>query len=172
MRKNPSRFFMAVAAVGLLTSLGACQVKPGDYRIYKITFLPATYQADCGVYPDPRDYTTFFGASTIGLFATDTNEFFLEYDVDVITGVRSGTDYTFEADEVIVDDPSDNTTVTRTRALDVALSIKGYKLTGEFVSFTSEICGGACQGYNNVQCTMSGTFVGTEIKDVEFERGV
>lgn len=172
MRKYPSRFFAAVTAAGLVASLSACQVKPGEYRIYKITYLPASFGADCGIYPDPRDFTTFFGTETLSVFAVDGDDFFLEYGTDVVNGERSGTGYTFAGDEVIVEDPLDGTTVTATRTLDVQLDIKGYKLTGEFVSFSSQICGGNCDGYNNTQCTITGSFVGTEIKDIELERAI
>ncbi|MDC0716879.1 hypothetical protein [Nannocystis bainbridge] len=172
MRKHPSRIFAAVAAVGLSASLSACSVKPGEYRIYKITALPQQMGADCGTNPDPRDSTTFFGASTIQIFATDPDDYFLEYGTDVIIGSRSGTDYTFEGDEVLVEDPIDGTTVTTTRSLDVAISIKGYKITADYVSFTSTVCGGNCDGFENAQCTVTGSFFGAELKDVELERPV
>ncbi|PCC72871.1 hypothetical protein SAMN02745121_01989 [Nannocystis exedens] len=172
MRKYPSRIFAAVAAAGLMATLSACQVKPGEYRIYKITALPTQMGADCGVDIDPRDSTTFFGASTIQIFATDADDYFLEYGEDVLIGSRSGTDYTFAGDEVAVEDPIDGTTVTTQHTLDVAISIKGYKITGEFVDFTSTTCGGNCDGIPTTQCTITGSFFGTEIKDVELERGV
>ncbi|WAS91981.1 hypothetical protein [Nannocystis punicea] len=172
MRKHPSRIFAAVAAAGLMASLSACQVKPGEYRIYKITSLPVQMGADCGVNPDPRDSTTFFGAQSIQIFATDADDFFLEYGDAVLIGSRSGTDYTFEGDSVQVDDPIDGTTVTQTRSVDVAIEIKGYKITGQVVDFTSTTCGGNCDGIPTTQCTITGSFFGTEIKDVELERGV
>lgn len=174
--RNPSRILAAVAAAGLMAPLSACQVKPGEYRVYKIAMLPATLGADCGVDVDPRDYTTFFGAGTIQLFATDADDYFLEWsdgtNTAVVVGTRSGTDYTFAGDEVIVEDPSDDTTINETRTLDIVLSIQGYKISGDFVSFTSSICGGDCDAFTNTQCTITGSFVGSEIKDVEFERGV
>lgn len=170
--RNPSRIFSAVAALGLVASLSACQVKPGEYRIYKIAFLPSQEGADCGTNPDLRDSTTFFTASTIQIFATDADDFFLEYGEAVLIGSRSGTDYTFEGDEVIVEDPGDNTTTTDTHSLDLAISIKGNKITGDFVDFVSRSCGGDCDAFPSFQCTVTGSFFGTEIKDVELERGV
>ncbi|MCY0993891.1 hypothetical protein OV203_42525 [Nannocystis sp. ILAH1] len=170
--RNPSRIFSAVAALGFMASLSACQVKPGEYRIYKITSLPVQEGADCGTNPDLRDSTTFFTAGTLQIFATDADDFFLEYGEDVLIGSRSGTDYTFEGDDVQVDDPGENTTTTTTRSLDVAISIKGYKITGDFVLFTSQSCGGDCDGFPSYQCTVTGSFFGAEIKDVELERGV
>lgn len=170
--RNPSRIFSAVAALGLVASLSACQVKPGEYRIYKITFLPSVEGADCGTNPDLRDSTTFFAASTIQIFATDADDFFLEYGEDVLIGSRAGTDYTFEGDSVQVDDPGDNTTTTTTKSLDVAISIKGHKITGDFVLFNAQSCGGDCDAFPSYQCTVTGSFFGSEIKDVELERGV
>jgi hypothetical protein len=155
-----------------VASLSACQVKPGEYRIYKITSLPPVTGADCGADIDPRDYTTFFGAQTIQVFATDADDFFLEYGDAVITGTRSGTDYSFRGELVDVMDPDDDTTVTTTKTLDIALSIKGYKLTGEFVEFNSTVCGGNCDAFNNTQCTISGSFIGAELKDAELERPI
>jgi hypothetical protein len=172
MRKHPSRIFAAVAAAGLMASLSACQVKPGEYRIYKITALPAQMGADCGVNPDPRDSSTFFGAQTIQIFATDADDYFLEYGDNVLIGSRSGTDYTFEGDAIQVDDPVDGTTVTTTHTLDIAISIKGYKITGDFIDFNSTTCGGNCDGIPTTQCTITGSFFGSELKDVELERGV
>ncbi|MCY1054965.1 hypothetical protein [Nannocystis sp. SCPEA4] len=171
MRKYPSRIFAAVAAAGLMASLSACQVKPGEYRIYKITQLPEQLGADCGANPDPRDTTTFFGAETIALFATDPDDYFLEFKEWVVIGERSGTDYTFHGETIAVDDPGD-ATVTDTVTLDVAISIKGYKITGDYVVFTSKQCQGDCDPYPASQCTVSGSFFGAEIKDVELERGV
>jgi hypothetical protein len=172
MRKYPSRIFAAVAAVGLMASLSACQVKPGEYRIYKITGLPEQQGADCGSNPDPRDSTTFFIPGTIQIFATDPDDYFLELGEDVVIGSRSGTDYTFSGEAIQVDDPVDGTTVTTRQTLDVAISIKGYKITGDYVRFTSTQCGGNCDGVENFQCTTTGSFFGSEIKDVELERGV
>lgn len=170
--RNPSRIFSAVAALGLMASLSACQVKPGEYRIYKITFLPAQMGADCGTNPDLRDSTTFFAADTIQIFATDADDYFIEYGEAVLIGSRSGTDYTFEGDSVQVDDPGENTTTTDTHSLDLAISIKGHKITGDFVDFTARSCGGDCDAFPSFQCTVTGSFFGTEIKDVELERGV
>lgn len=174
--RNPSRILAAVAAAGLMAPLSACQVKPGEYRVYKIAMLPPTAGADCGFDVDPRNYTTFFSTQTIQLFATDGDDYFLEWSDGmnnaVVYGTRSGADYTFEGVEESVLTPTNNTTITETTSLTVALSIQGHKIDGEFVVFNRSVCGGNCDAFNNTQCTLTGSFVGSELKDVEFERGV
>lgn len=176
MRKTSSRILAAVATAGLAASLSACQVKPGEYRIYKITQLPVVESPDCPGDPDPRDTTTFFGASTFSIFATDPDSYFLEFDPGtgavVITGSRDAGDYHFIGDSTTVEDQGDVATITSVVDLDVNLTIKGYQITGTAVTFTSTTCNGECGNFENQTCTRTADFFGTEIKDVELEHGV
>jgi hypothetical protein len=170
--RTTSRILATLAVAGLASSLSSCTPAPGQYRIYKVTSLPANPQADCGVEIDIRDSTTFFGAATIAIFATDADDFFLEYGDKVVTGSRDGKDYTFEGVSVQVDDPIDGTTITTTSQLVVKLTIDGRKINGEATSFDSVVCGGTCDAFENTQCTVVGNFFGTEIKDVELEHPI
>lgn len=170
MRKYSSRIFAAVALAGLTASLSACQVKPGDYKIYKITYLNPVYGPDCGLVTDLRDSSTFYGSETFAVFATDPETYFLEFRDDVILGDRDGTDYAFAGDSIEVD--GDTTVITQTRKVEVALTIKGRQVTGNYLDFNASGCSGLCDGVPTGQCTITGEFIGTEIKDIELERDI
>lgn len=177
MRKHSSRIFAAVAAAGLMASLSACQVKPGDYRIYKITNLPTIESADCPGDPDIRDVSTFYGASSFAIFATDPETYFLEFDPGIgattlLEGTRDGGDYTFLGDSTSVEDLSDTAIVTDVVDVDVNLTIKGHQISGTVTTFTSTTCNGDCGMFENTTCTRTTEFIGSEIKDVELERPV
>lgn len=170
--RTPSRILATLAVAGLASSLSSCTPAPGQYRIYKVTSLPARPQADCGYEIDLRDSTTFFSAATIAIFATDGDDFFIEYGDKVLTGSRDGKDYTFEGVSVQVDDPIDGTTITTTSQWVVDLTIDGRKINGTLTTFDSSICSGTCDAFDNTQCTVVGDFFGTELKDVELEHQI
>jgi hypothetical protein len=170
--RTTSRILATLAVAGLATSLSSCTPAPGQYRIYKVTSLPANPQADCGVEIDIRDSTTFFAAGTIAIFATDTDDFFIEYGDKVLTGSRDGKDYTFEGVSVQVDDPIDGTTITTTSQWVVNVTIEGRKINGTLTTFDSSVCGGTCDAFENTACTVVGDFFGAEIKDVELEHPI
>lgn len=170
--RTTSRLLASLAVAGLASSLSACYAKPGDYKIYKITFLPEVQQADCNVEIDIRDSTTFFGAATFAMFATDGDDFFIEYEGQVITGSRDGKEFAFEGVSVNVDDPIDGTTVTVTNSLNVDLTLNGREITGTATGFASTVCSGNCDGIPVGQCTTVRDFFGTEIKDVELEHPI
>lgn len=116
--------------------------------------------------------TTFFDAATIAIFATDTDDFFLEYGEDVVSGTRDGKTYSFEGMSVNVEDPVEGTTVTTTNQLTVELTINNREINGDVTTFTSSTCTGSCEAFEDTQCTVIGTFFGTEIKDVELEHAI
>lgn len=163
---------LATAFAGL--SLTACQVTPGQYRVYKITELPAVPALDCGVDIDPRDSTKFFSAQTIAIFATEPDDYFLEYGTDVILGTRSGKDYSFFADSVNAEDQGQDgeTTITTIRSVKVDLTINGHQINGDYVLFESTTCSGVCDNIEPTACTINGRFFGSEIKDIELERAI
>lgn len=167
-----SRLFATLAIAGLASSLSACQPKPGEYRIYKVTQLPSVPQADCDIDIDLRDSTTFFGAATLAIFATEADDFFLEFGDSVVLGSRDGKEFKFEGISINVDDPIDGTTVTTTSQLTINLTMNGRQISGDVTTFDSTVCSGNCDGFDDVQCTVLGKFFGTELKDVDLERQI
>lgn len=168
-----SRLVAALSLAGLAaTSLSACQVYPGDYRVYRITQLPAVFGVDCPepIVPDPRDTTTFFSASTIAVFASDADSYFLEFGNDgAMTGARDGSSYNFAGEAVEVEDLSDTTETTTKNSTAVALTIKGKQIYGDFTYVNTFTCSGDCMGIDNTTCTVTGKFFGSEINGVELE---
>ncbi|HEY8379282.1 MAG TPA: hypothetical protein VIK91_22465 [Nannocystis sp.] len=169
MRKYLSRTLAAVATAGLMASLSACQVKPGEYRIFKITYLDPVFGPDCGPI-DLRDKSTFHHAETVAIFATDPETYYLEFRDDVLLGTRDGSEYSFLGESIEVE--GDTTLVTALRTLQVDFTLKGRKVTGNYRHFEATQCAGNCDGVPVGQCTITAEFYGTEIKDVELERDV
>jgi hypothetical protein len=172
MRKHPSRIFAAVTAAGLVASLGACQVKPGEYRVYKVTYVGKVAQADCNIDVDPLDRNTFFTAESFYLFASDPDNYFLEYNGTTMLGERSGKDYSFYGETIDGNDDIDGIVTTSTHTVKVNLTLTGYQVVGDVTDFLSNVCSGNCDGVPTGQCTTTWEFQGTEIKDVELEHGV
>lgn len=170
--RTTTRLFATLAIAGLATSLSACQPKPGEYRIYKITYLPDVLQADCGVDVDIRDSTTFFASETFAIFATDADDYFLEYGSSVIIGERDGKEFAFQGTSIDVEDIIDGTTVTTTNDVKVDMTMNGRQIDGTATVFASSVCSGNCDMFDNTQCTTVRKFFGTEIKDVELEHPI
>jgi hypothetical protein len=168
-----SRLLAALSLAGIAaTSLSACQVQPGDYRVFRITQLPPAYGADCPdqIVPDARDTTTFFNASTVAMFAVDADSYFIEFGGDgAMTGTRDGSSYNFAGETVNVEDVNDTTSTTTQNSTAVSLTIKGKEISGDFTYVTTFTCDGNCMGIDNTTCTVSGKFFGSEINGVELE---
>lgn len=174
MRKYSPRIFAAVAAAGLMASLGACQVKPGEYVIYRISNYPGVETPDCPGDPDIRDSSTFYGSGSFVVWASDPDTYHLEVDLGngavLLEGTRDGGDYTFLGDSVQVE--GDTTVITNVVDVDVNFTIKGYGVTGKVTTFTSTTCSGDCMGFEPQSCTRTNEFVGTEVKDAELEHPI
>lgn len=174
MRTCITRILAATVVMGLGL---ACQPKPGDYRVYKITQLTPQQDDGCpgGLLPEPGDDSTFFSVSTLAVFASDVDSFFLEFLGTAVTGTRDGADYTFSGDLVDVNEVTDNTNTRLTRTLDVTLTIKGKQISGSYVEVEKLVCEGdsnVCMAIDGYTCTRTNNFFGSEINDIELEYGV
>lgn len=174
MRTTFTRILAATVVMGLGI---ACQPKPGDYRVYKITQLPPQQDEGCpdGVMPEAGDSSTFFGVSTLALFASDPDSYFIEFLGTAITGTRDGGDYTFAGDLVDVNDVTDNTNTRLTRTLDISLTIKGKQISGSYVEVEKLVCEGdsaVCMAIEGYTCTRTNQFFGAEVNGVELEYDV
>ena len=168
-----SRLFAALTIAGVAAStLSACAVQPGDYRIFRVSALAPIIGADCQAQPDARDTSTFFGASTIALFASDADSYFLENGMDVLTGTRDGADYSFEGQSVNVEDVADIATTTDTRTVQIALTIKGKEIAGTMVTVQTFTCSGDCMNIENTSCTTTINFFGSEVNGAELEHPI
>ncbi len=165
---------LAVAAIAGLgaTTLSACQVYPGDYRVYRVTSLAPTVGIDCENQPDLRDTSTFFGVATIAMFASDSDSYFLELGADVLTGTRDGGVYSYEGVSVNVDDLGMVATTTTTRTLDVQVTLKNKEIVGTATEVNTVTCTGDCMGFTNTSCTLTTNFFGSEVNGAELEHPI
>jgi hypothetical protein len=173
-----------LACLLLLTATTAgCQVKPGEYRIYRLAGHEVS--AVCTPADDPdTDHTvtaTYFSPGLIAIYAADADTYFLEGpDGNALLGSRDGTGYTFTGNLTQVDNWktadgfSRNFTATLTEDTVYDLELKGKGLTGT-VTFTQvQQCGGStddCELANAVafSCEYIGEVFGSEVNDVDIE---
>lgn len=165
-----------ITACLLTATLGlglACAPKPGDYRVYRVTALAEQADEGCpgGTFPEDGDSSTFFGASTLAIFASDADTYFLEFLGTAITGTREGAEFAFAGDSIDVQDNMAFTT-RLTRTLDVSLEIHGKEITGSYVSVEKLVCEGTCPADIGYTCTKTNEFFGSEVDDVELEYGL
>lgn len=170
--------------VGLLST--ACNVKPGDYRIYRVAFQQEELEANCyaaGFDPNTvEDLSSLFDAATIAVFASDNDTYFLEFGADTLTGSRSGNDYSFAGDKVDVEivNPDPRVKVTTTTHIETDISLKGKELFGAYTRTISTVCsdgkepGDNCgsAGFGFSQCTAHGQYFGSWVKDADLDYGI
>ncbi|MEM9461997.1 MAG: hypothetical protein AAGF11_48005 [Myxococcota bacterium] len=169
--------------VGLTALVASCQIKPGEYRVYRVANEDTVESTGC--YPsDPGeditgDSTTVRVGQTFGIFAADSDVYFLDFEMASLAGSRDGKDYSFSGETVdvmILPDPAGGaeSRFTSTSILDVNLTIDGKKISGTSVlEVTTSCTGGAqCPDPANTTCTTTTNFQGSEVKDVELEHGV
>ncbi|MCA9709870.1 MAG: hypothetical protein KDK70_28785 [Myxococcales bacterium] len=165
--------------VGLSALLGACQIQPGEYRVYRIANEDSEQSNGCfPSTPGPDvtgDSTTVRVGQTFGIFAADPDTYFLDFEALSLAGVRDGKDYAFNGEtvDVMVFGPNNDSTQTVTSILDVDLTISGRQLEGTSVlEVTSECVGMSCPTPANTVCTTTTSFQGSEVKDVELEHSI
>jgi hypothetical protein len=163
------------------TTLG-CQVKPGEYRIYRLAFNPISSECSPAeaTNPDHTYENNLFGTGLVAIYAADADTYFLENGMSALLGARDGSDYTFTANETTIDNwkttegYSRNFTATLTRDSTVNLTLKGKGLNGVFEIVEDQQCGGStmdCQIANAVpkHCEYVTEVFGTEVDDVDIE---
>ena len=167
-----------MAALGLTTLVASsCQVKPGEYRIYRVANEDTVESTGC--YPSPPgpeitgDSTTVRAGQTFAIFAADADTYFLDFDMLSLVGTRDGADYSFNGETVDVELLGDST-LTTTSILDIDVNITGRKVTGTSVLEVTNSCTGGmnCPMPAMTVCTTTTEFQGSEIKGVELEHGV
>lgn len=164
------------------TTVG-CQVKPGEYRVYRLTYDPVVTR-NCSPAEMPNmDHTSMsdlFGTGLIAIYATDADTYFLESGSTASLGTRDGSVYSFHNESTQVDNwktvegYSRNFTATKVVETDATLELKGKGLSGTVVFFEEQACGGStmdCQIANAVpySCTTESKVYGTEVDDVDIE---
>src|SRR5688572_17732691 len=81
----------------LAATTAGCQVKPGEYRIYRLALNQISQ--DCNPAPEvDLDHTaseTYFDLGLIAIYASDADTYFLENGAAALLGSRDGTGYTF-----------------------------------------------------------------------------
>jgi len=176
MRMN-LRTSLSMAVLGLATLAASCQVKPGEYRVYRVANQDTEESNGC--YPSPPDIdvtgdsTTVRVGQTFAVFAADSETYFLDFENLSLAGNRDGNAYSFNGETVDVTLQGDST-ITMTSILDIDLTIEGRKITGTSTLDVSSTCTGgmACPDPANTQCITTTKFDGSEMKDVELEHGV
>lgn len=172
-----TRTLSALGVLGLALGLGACQPRPGDYRVYRVASLPDQLELDCfegEVDPNyAQDGTSFFSAASVAVFATDKDTYFVEFGGNTLTGTRSGKDYAFTGEDVDVEVMGE-LTVTQSTSLELALEISGREIYGEYTVVERNTCSGdGCDALGgDYRCTRRGSFFGAEVKDVDLEYSV
>lgn len=169
--------------VGFAALLASCQIKPGEYRVYRVANEDTVESTGCyPIDPGPAitgDSTTVRVGQTFGIYAADEETYFLDFEMASLAGTRDGKDYSFNGETVDVEilvDPTNQmeSTVTSTSILDVDVTIEGKKISGTSVLEVTVNCSGgtSCPDPANTVCTRTTTFQGSEVKDVELEHGV
>lgn len=167
----------------LAATTAGCQVKPGEYRIYRLTLNPVVARECSPAEVTNADHTmttTLFGTGLVAIYAADTDTYFLETGTTALLGSRDGTAYTFTANNTTIDNwkttdgYSRNFTATRTNDTEANLELKGKGLTGTVLYVEDVQCGGStmdCVTANAVplHCESVIEVFGTEVDDVDIE---
>jgi hypothetical protein len=171
----------------LAATTAGCQVKPGEYRIYRLALNQISQ--DCNPAPEvDLDHTgseTFFDLGLVAIYASDADTYFLETGAVALLGSRDGTGYTFTGNDTQTDNwktdegYSRNFTVVATTDVIVDLTLKGKGLTGTATTSQSVTCSGStedCQlapGPNGnaapFSCVTKAEYFGSEVSDVDIE---
>jgi len=168
----------SMMVLGLCTLAAACQIKPGEYRVYRVANEDTIESSGC--YPSAPgvditgDMTTVRAGQTFAIYAADSETYFLDFEMISLAGTRDATDYTFDGETVDVTTIGPDSVQTLTSIVDVDLTIEGKKISGTSVlEVTSSCTGGmSCPTPATSVCTTTTNFEGSELKDVELEHGV
>ena len=165
-----------MVAMGLCTLLASCQVKPGEYRVYRVA-NEETMESN-GCYPSPPgqditgDSTTVRAGQTFAIYAADADTYFLDFEMISLVGIRDANEYSFHGETVDVSTQA-GPTVTTTTIADVDVTIEGKTISGvSTVEITTNCSGMGCPDPANSVCTRTTEFQGSELKDVELQHGI
>jgi hypothetical protein len=166
----------AALALGVLTA--GCGLGPGDYVMYRVASSEQDKSVGCyypanDVPPDEKsDSSTFRTSATFIIYAnaTDEDAYYLDTGDGTIEGIESDAGYTFSGKDVDVnytmpDGTGDKLTTTHT--VTVELAVDGKSISGTHTDKTTYKCAGACTQPPTPSCTVTTTFKGSEIDDVQ-----
>lgn len=166
----------------LAATTAGCQVKPGEYRVYRLAVN--NIATDCNpapqVDPDHTISSTFFVSGLVALYAADADTYFLENGSGTLLGSRDGTGYTFTGNFTETfnrktdEGYSRNFTTTFTEDTVYDLELKGKGLTGTAVVTSVQQCSGSTDDCavamaTVYSCVVTAELFGSEVDDVDIE---
>ncbi|MCC6525319.1 MAG: hypothetical protein IT373_21880 [Polyangiaceae bacterium] len=167
-----------LVALGLGGATAGCGFGPGDYAIFQVALEEQSRSSGC-YYPDQGpspnemfDSSDLVSTDTWILTAGPNDQFYLSSNVADLAGVETDDGYKFSASSVDVDFDGNVTTGTKRtewRTLDVNVIVDGKAISGDSVSTTSYECVGTTCGAPIPSCTVTTSFTGAEIDDVDLE---
>jgi hypothetical protein len=187
-----SSMLRRAGALLVLGALGAAGIGcgglgPGDYAFFRIAFSEQVKRStscygDTGIPADEKsDKTGFYSTSLFIIYGATVegeDNLYLDTGMAVIPGFEETDLFTFTATATDVNFTEINgggdkhTTTDKTT---IELTIDGTSMTGQAVSSHKKSCSGAtCDLTLPVpeNCTLTTTFVGTEIEDVDLRHEV
>ncbi|MCB9703570.1 MAG: hypothetical protein H6711_16875 [Myxococcales bacterium] len=162
-----------------LTALVAgCQVAPGSYTVVRVASADTVRSPSCynNNVPDDivNDSTTFYAGGTLGIFAADADNYFVDITTNngplTVDGTRDGGDYSFYGKAVDYEADVDGMGGARTTTYeaDIRFTLKTHTVIGT-AEFTTTCTGVNC-GVDS--CVETTDFIGTVVRDVELEHGI
>lgn len=174
MKRNIFTFFVGLAAVATFSSCLA----PGKYRFYRVANAKSEQSPGCypnGQIPESEafDTTTFKTGATFGIFAADSDVFYLDMDTVSIEGSKDGIGaYQFKGESVDLEPFGANGSITTTTKVTVKLEKSGRKVSGTSTEDVTVLCSNDQNCPSPSQCVIKTDFEGSEIEGVELEHGV
>lgn len=161
-------------------ALASCGgLSPGEYVVYRVSFAAADPAENCyggGIPDDIADESSSY--RTNGLFVlyqSVDDKLYLDMGSAVLEGTADGDDYKFDGKRVDVTYLGPNCTGDRhivTVSTEVEFTVDGAALTGTLVQKSRTECKGDCDNFDESSCTVTASFVGTEIEDPELRLDV
>lgn len=171
-----------VVSLLLAATTAGCQVKPGDYRIYRLAFNEVSGSCSDDLVDDMRHThsDTTFVPSLIAVYAADTDTYFLEDGARSLVGERDGNGYTFVNTEVWNDkwgmEEGQARMFESTRTVEEVwdLDLKGKGLSGRFTVDSVTACSGTeddcvAVGYKARSCSSVVEVFGSVVDDIDIE---
>jgi len=151
----------------LMTAALGCDVGAGKYTVIRLAVADSSQSDSCYFMnmPDPDDVDDDIqvrAGSTIAIFPSDKESFWLEWGPVSIPGSKDGSAFSFDATDTDLSVNGNNRTTEVTKH-EVRMEIKGGGVDGTYTN--TYTCSGENCPINS--CVTTTNFVGAVIRDVD-----